>query len=83
MDKTKKFLTQLFTEVDNKTFDLTKVLALLAIVNGLGLATYEVVYKGTMFDFQAFGIGVGVLFGGLAAVLGLKKETDDAGNVRN
>ena len=77
MEKIKKFLNDLFTETDNHTFDLAKILALLAIVNGLGLATYEVVQKGTPFDFQSFGAGVGVLFAGLAAVLGFKKDTND------
>ena len=77
MEKIKKFLNDLFTETDNHTFDLAKVLALLAVVNGLGLATYEVVWKGTTFDFQSFGAGVGILFAGLAAVLWFKKETND------
>ena len=77
MDKIKKFFNDMFTETDNHTFDLAKVLALLAIVNGLALATYEVVWKGTAFDFTQFGTGVGVLFAGLAAVLGFKKETND------
>ena len=77
MDKIKKFLNDLFTETDNHTFDLAKVLALLAVVNGLGLTIYEVAWKGTTFNFQDYGIGVGLLFGGLAAVLTLKKETND------
>ena len=77
MDKIKKFLNDLFTETDNHTFDLAKVLALLAIINGLGLATYEVVWKGTTFDFTQFGTAVGVMFTGLAAILGFKKETND------
>ena len=77
MDKINKFLNDLFTETDNHTFDLAKILAVLAVVNGLALATYEVVHKGTPFDFQSFGAGVGILFAGLAAVLGFKKETKD------
>ena len=77
MDKVKKVLNDVFTETDNHTFDLAKVLALLAVVNGLALATYEVVWKGSVFDFNQFGTGVGVMFAGLAAVLGFKKETND------
>ena len=73
----KKFLKDLFTEADNKTFDLAKVLALLAVVNGLSLTVYEVAWKGTTFNFQDYGIGVGLLFGGLAAVLTFKKEAND------
>ena len=77
MEKIKKFLNDMFTETDNHTFDLSKVLALLAVVNGLALTVYEVVWKGTTFNFQDYGIGVGLLFGGLAAVLTFKKETND------
>lgn len=78
MDKIKKFLTDLFTEADNHTFDLAKILALIAIVDGLALATYAVVVKGIMFNFQDFGTGVGILFAGLGVVLGFKKETPNA-----
>ena len=77
MDKVKKFLNDMFTEVDNRTFDLSKVLALMAVVNGLALTVYEVVWKGTTFNFQDYGVGVGLLFGGLAAVLTFKKESND------
>ena len=73
----KTWLTQMFTEADNKTADLTKMLALLAIVDGLVLATYAVVVKGAMFNFSEFGAGVGILFAGLGVVLGFKKETND------
>ena len=76
-EKLKKLLNDMFTETDNHTFDLSKVLALLAVVNGLALTVYEVVWKGTTFNFQDYGIGVGLLFGGLAAVLTFKKETND------
>lgn len=78
MDKVKKFLNDLFTETDNHTFDLAKVLALLSVINGLALTVYEVVWKGTAFNFQDYGVGVGLLFGGLAAVLTFKKETPSA-----
>ena len=78
MDRIKKFLNDLFTEVDNRTFDLSKVLAVMAVINGLGLTIYEVVWKGTTFNMESYGLGVGLLFGGLAAVLTFKKETPSA-----
>lgn len=77
MDKVKKFLNDMFTEVDNRTFDLSKVLAVMAVINGLGLTIYEVVWKGTTFNMESYGLGVGLLFGGLAAVLTFKKESND------
>ena len=76
MDKIKKFLKDLFTEADNHTFDLAKILALIAIIDGLALATYAVVVKGAVFNFQDFGTGVGILFAGLGVVLGFKKESN-------
>ena len=77
MESIKKFLKDILTEVDNTTFDFAKILAVVAVVNGLALATYEVVGKGSAFNFQDFGTGVGIMFAGLAAVLGFKKETND------
>ena len=78
MEKIKKFLNDLFTETDNHTFDLAKILAVLAVVNGLGLTIYEVAWKGTTFNMESYGLGIGLLFGGLAAVLTFKKETPSA-----
>ena len=82
MEKLKQWLVELFTESNNKTADLSKILALLAIVDGLYLATYDVVMRGAVFSFQDFGTGVGILFAGIGVVLGFKKETkdDETGN---
>ena len=77
MDKVKKFLSDMFTETDNHTFDLSKVLAVIAVMNGLALTVYEVVWKGTVFNMESYGLGIGLLFGGLAAVLTFKKESND------
>jgi len=78
MDKIKKFLTDLLTEADNHTFDLIKLLALVAIINGLYLASYSVIVKDVPFNFQDFGVGVGLTFAGIATALGFKKETPNA-----
>ena len=77
-EKLKKFLKDLFTEADNHTYDLVKLLALVAIINGLYLASYSVIVKDVPFNFQDFGTGVGLTFAGIAAALGLKKETPNA-----
>lgn len=66
------------TESDNQTHDLSRVLAAVAIVVGLGLQIYAVGWKGQEFDMQSFGLGVGSLFAGLAALLGFKKESSNA-----
>jgi hypothetical protein len=83
MDKIKKILNDWFTEVDNKTFDITKVLAILAIVAGVGLSVFSVVYKGQAFNYQDYGIGTAALFAGVAVALGLKKETKNVDDISN
>jgi hypothetical protein len=70
-----KFLRQLFTESDNVTFDVTKVLAALAIITGLALAIVSVVWKNAPLNMQDYGTGMGLLFAGVGAALGLKKES--------
>lgn len=61
------------TEADNETYDLGRVLAALAILVGLGLEVFSVVY-GKHFDMQGYGVGLGAIFVSVGAYLGLKKE---------
>jgi hypothetical protein len=76
MNKVKKLLNDWFTEVDNKTFDITKALAVVSIVTAIGLAIFSVVYKGQDFNYQDYGLGTAALFAGVGVALGLKKDTD-------
>ena len=71
------FFKHLFTEVDNSTFDLSKILAAASVINALGLTIYVVAWKGQPFDLQAYGIGISALFAGTAALLKFKKESGD------
>jgi hypothetical protein len=71
-------IRQWFTESDNATHDLTRVLAAVSILTGLGLQIYAVGWHGQPFDMQTFGVGTGALFGGLGVALKLKKESSDA-----
>lgn len=73
--KIKKLLTDMFTETDNSTFDISKVLGTFSILGGIFLQGWDVIYNNVHFDMQTFGTGIGILFAGLAAVLGFKKET--------
>lgn len=75
MDKIKKFFTQLFTEVDNQTFDVAKVLGAVAIVVGLSLAGYSVIKGGKDFSVTDFGTGMAALFAGVGVAMGFKKDT--------
>ncbi len=81
MDKIKKVLNDWFTEVDNKTFDITKVLAVISIVAGIGLAVFSAVYKGQAFSYQDYGLGTAALFAGVGVALGMKKESKDVDNI--
>ena len=76
MDKVKKVLNDWFTEVDNKTFDVTKVLAVVSIGTGIFLAIVAVVYKNQEFSYQDYGLGTAALFAGVGIALGLKKDSD-------
>jgi hypothetical protein len=71
----KTFLSNLFTEVDNVTWDLTKVLAAASIITALSLAVYSTVIKKDPFDMTSYGTGVAALFAGLGVALGMKKDT--------
>lgn len=79
MDKTKKIFNDWFTEVDNKTFDITKALAVASIATGIGLAIFSVAYKGQAFNYQDYGLGTAALFAGVGVALGLKKDTTKEG----
>lgn len=76
MEKVKKVLNDWFTEVDNKTFDITKVLAVASVVTGIGLAIYSVVVRGEPFDYNNYGLGTAALFAGVGVALGLKKDSN-------
>jgi hypothetical protein len=71
----KKFLGNMFTEVDNVTWDLTKVLAGFSISVALCLAIYSTVIKKDTFSMSDFGTGIAALFAGLGVSLGMKKDT--------
>lgn len=68
-------LAGMMTETDNRTHDLFRYLAVVSAAVGLCLEIYVVVWKTQPFDFQNFGIGVGVLFTGVGAALLLRPET--------
>jgi hypothetical protein len=70
-----KVIKDIYTESDNETWDLSKMLATASIVSAILLNAYTV-YKGSDFNMQDFGIGMGALFGGVGVALGMKKESN-------
>lgn len=74
-DKVKKVLKDWFTEVNNETFDVTKALAVVSVISGIGLAIFAVVSKGQAFNYQDYGMGTAALFAGVGVALGMKKDS--------
>lgn len=71
----RKFVNDTLTEVDNRTFDIVKVLAMLSIVVGIVMAVLDVAVYDGKFSLQDYGTGIGILFAGAAVALGFKKES--------
>ncbi len=49
-----------------------RIMAILAILVGLGLAVYSVVWERQVFSMQQFGVGVGALFAGVGGMFKLR-----------
>lgn len=67
-----KFIADLFTESDGKTWDLGRCLGALAFLQYLGYGLYAYVFKGQVFDPQAAGIGLTTMMGGFGAMILMK-----------
>lgn len=70
-----KIIKDWFTEVDNKTFDVTKALAVVSVISAIGMAWYSVIALNGEFSMQDYGIGIAALFAGVGVALGMKKDS--------
>jgi hypothetical protein len=70
-----KMLKDVFTGLDNKTWDLGRVLWAAAFVVGVGLVVHGHIV-GHDFDIQAYGVGIGSLLTGGGLGLKLKEGTE-------
>lgn len=69
------FLHQLFTEQDNHTADLGRVLWAMGFVWALALDTYLVIWRTQPFDLLSAGAGLGTVLTAGAGALALKRKT--------
>jgi hypothetical protein len=69
-----KQLRDIFTEPDGKTICPVRVVGILATLQGIGLAAFDVLVQHAHFDFQAYGLGMGATITALGIALGMKKD---------
>lgn len=74
----KQIARHAFTESNNETYDVVRILSGIVVLDCLVLASWSVIAQHHPFDVQAFGIGIGALFTGLGAALKLKPESGGA-----
>lgn len=65
-----------FTGMDNETLDIGRILIALSVLDAIFLVTFQVTYKGMVFDIQQFGSGMGLLLAGGGGMLFLKRNTE-------
>jgi hypothetical protein len=68
-------ITDLLTGPDNKTYDLVRCQTFAATVVGLALQIHAVI-RGQVFDFTAFGTGLGLLIAAGAGGMWARKDVE-------
>ena len=69
-----KFLLDIITEPDNKTFCPVRVLAIAGVIEYLAIEAFNYYHHAT-FDPQAFALGFSALIAGTGIALGIKKDS--------
>jgi hypothetical protein len=70
-----KLVKDLFTGIDNQTFDIARLCLFFGAIAFIALAAHAAC-KGQPWDPQAFGIGFGAVVAGGGASLALKAKTE-------
>jgi len=71
-----KWFKDAFTEKDNQTADIKRILWALGVLWFMGTETYAVAFKNQMFDPQSVAVGLAGIMaaGGAALFMGAKSE---------
>ncbi len=73
----RNFVRELFTERDNHTADLKRVLWAVGFFWALGLETWSVLAKAAPFDLVSAGLGLGGLLAAGGATLALNRKNEN------
>ena len=71
------FLRDILTaDRDSRVYDLVRVGTAAALVVGMGLTVYAVVWRGEMFDLTAFGTGIGLILAAGGGAMWARKDRE-------
>jgi hypothetical protein len=70
----KKQFRDIFTEPDQKTVCVARVIGVGAALQGNALCAWDVIVQHAHFDFQAYGLGMAATLTALGVALGMKKD---------
>ena len=73
------FLRELFTERDNQTADLKRVLWAIGFIWALAMATFEFIARAQPFDLLTVGAGLGALLAAGGGALALNRHNENGG----
>jgi hypothetical protein len=75
----KRWLYNVLTGPDNRTWDLVRSVTLMGVLVGLALQIFVVTWLKQAFSFTDFGIGMGSLVGAGAAGMWARKDVESVG----
>ena len=72
-----KFIRDLLTaDRDSRVYDLVRVGTAAALVVGMGLTVYAVVWRGETVDLTAFGTGIGLILAAGGGAMWARKDRE-------
>lgn len=72
----KKWFHDIMTEPNNDTHCIVRWVAILATLQGLGMAAFTVIFRQADYDMVQFFTGMGIAVTTLGVALGMKKDSE-------